>query len=346
MRLSLIIPVRNDAEGLARLLRQLCRLLTGPEGATLAGHMAEVIVVDDASDLPAEAAIAATGLAPALAGHLPPEGLRWLRLPAQGGAGRARNQGLAAARGSHLLFFDSDDLPAPGFPALLAGLAVAPPFDFAMFRHADSRRLPEGVEEPIEPDAAAWQGVMPGLRAQALGGPGGWARLDAAGIDRLSRVSAYPWNKIYDAGFARRAGLRCTEIPVHNDIELHWAGFIAAESLLASPTIGCLHFVAPEGQRLTNRRDADRLRVFEALEAVAARLTPDRAARHAPAFADFCLRLCDWIADRLESPDARAAFEARALAFLHRLGPPALTAALMRNPGLAGPLRRRLRRAG
>ena len=331
MRLSIVIPVWNDAEGLARLLGQLQAM------AGLVPQLAEVIVVDDASDPPARDTVPAELLQP-WAGVA----LNWLRLEEQGGAGRARNEGAAAVTGSHVLFFDSDDLLAPGFPVLLAGLEGAA-FDFAMFRHADSRRMSEGVEAPLEPDASIWEAVVPRLERT-----GEWGVADLPARQRLCRVVAYPWNKIYEMGFLRRAGLRCTEIPVHNDLELHWSGFIAADRVLVSPRIGCTHVVLPAARHLTNRRDAGRLRVFEALAAVAARMraTPGGSA-YAEGFAEFCLRLIDWAGGRLESPAARALFEARAAGFLQgALGPQLLGLALMRNPALAEPLRRRLRRAG
>jgi len=320
MRLSIVIPVWNDPAGLSRLLGDIAGL----------GVAEEVIVVDDASEPPCTAAAC-----------LPPGGLGgarllWRRLEAAGGAGRARNAGLDAAGCPHVMFVDADDRLLPELGPLLADLD-GQDFDFAIFRHADSRAVALGSHGPLEPDATLWRRVAAGVAPRPLAGAE--ARL-------LCRIAAYPWNKVYRTGFLRGEAIRFTEIPVHNDLALHWACFIAAGRVLASDRICCLHQVTDDGQHLTHRRDSDRLRVFEALDEVALRL---RAAADAGLFAEpfveFCLRLFDWIPARLDSPAARAEFALRAGRFLAALGADFLTLALLRNPGLAAPAIARLRAA-
>jgi len=85
----------------------------------------------------------------------------------------------------------------------------------------------------------------------------------------LAETANYPWNKIYRTNFLRDQGLRFSEIPVHNDIAMHWDSFSRASVILASDRVAATHIVQPGGQRLTNRRSADRLRVFEPLRHVA-----------------------------------------------------------------------------
>ena len=91
MRVSVVVPVRNNAACLADCLSALC---------ASAGPGAEIIVVDDAStdDTPAVAARAGVGV---------------LRLDRNAGAGAARNLGARHASGEVLLFVDSDVVVAP-----------------------------------------------------------------------------------------------------------------------------------------------------------------------------------------------------------------------------------------
>jgi hypothetical protein len=285
MSLSLVIPVRNDPEGLIRLLIE----------AQGFGWVTEIIVADDASDPPC---------GPGMAGLPPPVAedprLVWLRSDVHRGAGRARNLGLARATGAHLLFFDSDDHFLPGILDLMAALAgpmARQDFDFCLFRHLDSRAR-QG-EDPMAADRQFWQ---------ACGATEAPALLDPGLAPVLVRIAAYPWNKIYRTAFLRDHRIHCTEIMVHNDIELHWQSFLQAGRILVSTLQGCEHVVEGSGQRLTNRRGAERLAVFSALDAVQGHLRRQARGRAflAP-FADFSLRLCDWI-DEMLAPPLQAQF--------------------------------------
>lgn len=319
--LSVVIPVWNDPEGLARLL---------PVLTTLPG-VAQIIVVDDASDVPVGAkSIGLPGLAT-------DSRILWLRSATQKGAGHARNLGLARVDCPHVLFFDSDDLPLPGLTALLADLAALPsedaPFDFCLFRHIDSRTRASGTPGPLAGDQRLWDL----LRAAEAPAP-----IDRAQAARMVRIAAYPWNKIYRTAFLRAAAIRCTEIPVHNDVELHWTGFFHARRILVSTREGCEHFVAQDGTRLTNRSGLDRFEVFQALEAVQAALTASgpRAAAFGDAAAEFYLNLFRWIDETLE-PELRATFRWRAQDFLRRALTPALfTLVAQADPDLAGRINR------
>jgi glycosyltransferase involved in cell wall biosynthesis len=99
---SVIIPARNEANTIARLVRAV--LDQAPPGRGL-----EVLLVDDGStdDTPAVARAA---------------GARVLELGARPGGGNpaiARNRGALAATGHVLVFLDADCLPAPGWLARL-----------------------------------------------------------------------------------------------------------------------------------------------------------------------------------------------------------------------------------
>ena len=91
LRLSIVIPVYDNAAGLAECLRAL---------TPTAGAAPEIIVVDDGST--DDTAAVASSFA-----------VRLLRLERNSGAGTARNHGARVATGDVLLFVDSDVVVAP-----------------------------------------------------------------------------------------------------------------------------------------------------------------------------------------------------------------------------------------
>jgi len=313
--LAVVIPVWNDPEGLAGLLPQL---LARPE-------VTQIIVSDDASDPPCTPQ--AIGL-PETAAADPR--LLWLRSENQRGAGHARNIGLEQVTAQHVLFFDSDDTLLPGFADLIADLADpgTPRFDFCLFRHVDSRQRARGTLAPLASDQHHWD---------TIDVPEAPTPLSPKQAARICRISAYPWNKIYRTDFLRAHKVRCTEIMVHNDLELHWTGFLRARHILASSRLCCEHFVHESGRRLTNRSGTERLEVFRALEAVQADIasSADIATTYADAAAEFYLNLFRWIDGMLE-PGLRAPFHDKARSFLRqRLSVPVFTLIATRDPALA-----------
>lgn len=295
MTLSIIIPVHNDPEGLTRLLRQLRDMAV----------FDQIIVSDDASSTASDAASNQTCRPADLGFDEGAMGVTYLRSPVQRGAGHARNQALAEVTSDHVIFFDSDDLLSPDFPALVQSLSQSMQdmaFDFCIFRHIDSRSRAEGVPGPMASDQLLWD-ALAGDQGSDLGGDLDNPRqLQAAEVATLAMVAAYPWNKIYRTGFLRDHNIRCTEIQVHNDIELHWSSFLKAERVFATTQLGCEHFVAENGARLTNRRGGERLDVFEALTPLHAILhqTGNEALFLVP-LVRFYIRLFDWILQRLEA---------------------------------------------
>lgn len=110
VRVSAVIPVKDDPTGLARLLAALA------DPAVHAGRIREVIVVDDGS----EEAVVAPVVAPRRG--LPP--VRVLRHPVARGPAAARNAGVAVAGAAAVVFLDADTVPRPGWlEPLLAHLA-------------------------------------------------------------------------------------------------------------------------------------------------------------------------------------------------------------------------------
>lgn len=102
LSLSIIIPTFRREAYLTPLFQALVTQIN-PQP-----HPAEVVLVDNSPEGSA-------------AGVARPDFVRYVHEPHPGVA-RARNRGVAEARGSHVIFLDDDELPAPGW---LAAFAVA-----------------------------------------------------------------------------------------------------------------------------------------------------------------------------------------------------------------------------
>jgi glycosyltransferase involved in cell wall biosynthesis len=290
MKLTVIIPAHNDEGPLHRLLRHIRRL-------KFADH---IIIADDGS----EPAIAFEPL-PAAVG-LPPERITLLRHDLPRGAGAARNLALQHVTTEHVLFLDADDLPLRELPDLLRDLDGRE-FDFCIFQHHDSRCAAEGRWGQMPEDQALWRAA--GTDTGAL------SKVSPAAAVSLCQTANYPWNKIYRTGFLQKHNIRCTEIAVHNDVELHWRSFLNARTILASDRVGVIHYVAPGQGRLTNRNGPERLQVFTALSRVSKelRLRADLD-RFAVPFYRFAAGLLDWINSFIRS-DLQDEFNRRAKTF-------------------------------
>jgi len=285
--LALVIPTWNDAEGLSRLLRQAADM----------GCFAEVIVVDDGSDIPIRLPTDAAGM-------------KLLRHDRPRGPGVARNNGLAAVSAPYVLFFDADDLLTAELPDLVADLAdelrAGRGFDFCLFRHADSRvTAEERWGQPIW-DEDLWQ--QAGLSVAILQAP------PAEVWPVLARTANYPWNKIYRTAFLQDNGIGLGETLVHEDVVLHWLGFLAAERVLVSTRTCAWHRVSRQSGRLTNLCGPERLQIFTPLEQVATAMAAANLA-WLQAFAIFALGLVDWNASIIVPP-LRIRLRAREADFL------------------------------
>lgn len=216
--------------------------------------MTEVVVVDDFSKTSIETEIKEKAPSHAITN------VTFIRHPENLGAGAARNNGLAQVSYPFVLFIDSDDQIGEAFePVLESFMTFDGPFDFGMFRHVDTRELFWGRKQGLPVDEMNWQKLEPMDRPTLM---------TKKEHRMMAQVSAYPWNKLYRTEFLRAHKIRCTEIPVHNDIELHWSSFICADNVLYTHDIGLTHVVNDNGNRITNRKNSERLRVFEAMENV------------------------------------------------------------------------------
>jgi len=290
MTLTLIIPVRNDTTRLRRLLSCAAQL----------GCADRIIVVDDASDVP----VTPADILPA-GGTLDGK-LTLIRNDQRRGPGACRNMGAAQVTTSHLLFVDSDDLITPELVGLMDDLS-GKSFDFCLFKHADSRVEDDGGWGQTPYDEEIWQRA--GVAVGAL------HKADPTQAGILSQTANYPWNKLYRTGFLRKSGARCTDILLHEDIELHWKSFLRARKILVSDRIGVIHFVIEDGDRLTQRRGAERLAAFGPLTEIAAQVRTRRGPEFNRPFLRFASDLLGWIKENLE-PDLHPDLMRHVQAFL------------------------------
>lgn len=138
-RLSVVIPTFRRPAMLAELLDALVpQLARAPE--------VEALVVDNSPEAGAAAGVAAA--AARLAALAPGAGDRLIHLHApEPGVVRARNAGVAAARGTHVLFLDDDEVPAPAWlDSFRARLAATPAMVFGRIRPRYAAPPPPGLE--------------------------------------------------------------------------------------------------------------------------------------------------------------------------------------------------------
>lgn len=275
MMLTLAIPVRNDLKGLSQLLTRID--MSGWAGPVID----QVLICDDASD---------PGKDPEAA--LPPKGtdlrnrVRLIRLPEHGGPGQARNRLLEETETSHLLYFDSDDILGHEFSGLIHDLRDTK-FDFCLFKHVDSRQAEAGILGQTDHDEAIWREAGCAFGRKFRPTP-----LKAA---TLARSANFPWNKIYRTDFLRQNNVRCSEILLHEDVELHWMSFLAAHDVLTSDRLGAIHYVASGAARMTNRTGPERLDVFPVLTRIAGEIRQRNMPLFEEPFFRFSSGLFDWI---------------------------------------------------
>ncbi len=309
MSLSLVVPVYDDPAGVRAVVKQACDL----------GIFGQILISDDASPTP----LVVEDIFASADTSVPPE-IRVLRSDKRQGAGAARNLAVPHVIGSHVLFFDADDVLRPEL-ARFWKEAQHQVFDFCMFQHIEGRRRDEGHLGMFAQDEALWRAADATHPSKIL---------SPQGAAHLVQVAAYPWNKIYRTDFLREHDVRCSETSVHNDIALHWIGFVKAKTILCSNILGCEHILGTSRQHLTHREGAERLQVFVALRDVL-RTVGTMHERWRIAFAMFSLNLLTWARDRIEA-SCLVEFDRQAQSFVTDLMDPQVFDRLNRlNPDMA-----------
>jgi chlorobactene glucosyltransferase len=220
--LSVIVPARNEAANLPRLLASLrASAYPGP---------CELIVVDDGSTDGTGPRAEAGGARVLRLDHLPPG---WLGKP------RACHRGAESARGDWLLFTDADTVHAPG----AATNAVA----WALAQNLDGLSLFPGHERGAPADrlvlAAAFAGYFAGMRTAGLLN-GQYILLRRQVYERSGGFAAVRDQPLEDLALGHRLhaqgyrvpvlrGERLLRVRMYTDLGQMWHGFtrLAALSL-------------------------------------------------------------------------------------------------------------------
>lgn len=134
--LSIVVPTFNYGHMLRRSLESVLSQMTGE---------CELVVIDDGSTDDTAAVLESLA-----ASH--PNGLRWMRQE-NAGAASARNHGLRASRGSHVLFLDADDELLPGALATICSAFREHP-DTTVVIGGCITRWPDGREKHRRPPSS------------------------------------------------------------------------------------------------------------------------------------------------------------------------------------------------
>jgi chlorobactene glucosyltransferase len=191
--LSIIVPARNEAENLSRLLPSLCALRYPGEY--------EVVIVDDNSTDDTSAIADSFGARVVRLRGLPPG---WHGKP------HACHQGARVARGDWLLFTDADTIHAPDGPAQAVSSAIARQLDgLSLFLDQECRNLAERLAL-----STAFAGLFAGLSREATLLNGQYVLLRRDVYERSGGFSAVRGEMLEDVALGRHLRSHGYRVPV------------------------------------------------------------------------------------------------------------------------------------
>jgi CDP-glycerol glycerophosphotransferase (TagB/SpsB family)/glycosyltransferase involved in cell wall biosynthesis len=148
--------------------------------------------------------------------------VRVLHLPENVGLGRARNAGLAEARGDYVLFLDSDDFYTPGLLAAVAErLTGAEDPDILVFDHVRTH----------------WWGRGGRSEASELLARAGLDTFDLRTSPEYARLFLVAWNKAYRRDFFQGHGLQYAP-GLYEDAPVTYRSMVLAERIACLNRIG------------------------------------------------------------------------------------------------------------
>ncbi|MDZ4093578.1 MAG: glycosyltransferase family 2 protein [Paracoccaceae bacterium] len=273
--LTIVVPVFQAAGYLENLTAELLAI----EGVPV-----EVIFVDDCSSDDSAAIIRKLAAKhPEVSGIFHATNL---------GAGIARNEGFARARGRFTLFFDVDDkIHTSILPITLAEMETSSA-NLAMFPYRYERSKDASFDGMNSFDQDIWERYI-GNREMVAG--------NLETFPKLLGFTNYPWNKIIRTAHFKKHGLKYGATKVNNDILGHWYSLLFSDRLILVNHILCTHVVHPTGANLTNQHSEVRLDLFEALNETYDLLkkNPILRQRYAHHFWDLAIRTASWARPRM-----------------------------------------------
>ena len=275
--ISVVIPTYNDVSSLESLVSEF---------RSIENLRVQVVVVDDcSSDGTVE-----------LAEELESKGEITLKRHRRNrGAGVARNTGFKAVTGRYTIFFDADDLVHVGALRRGVDLLDETGADLAFFPYLYLRSGDSSHDEMNRLDREIWDAIFSSTESSyRVGG------LDD--FNRLLQFANYPWNKIVRTETMQEAGLRFGKTKVHNDVLGHWMSLLSSKKIVVVDDSICTHIVESCGKNLSNRRNADRLQLFDALDELYDYLeqVPSLRLRYSHHYWAFALDLISWAESRID----------------------------------------------
>lgn len=204
---SVIIPVHNGIEHLGECLDSLQVQTMAP---------LEVICIDDGST---------DGSSEYLDARCAGSSLFKVARQEQSGVSAARNRGVGMARGSHVLFVDSDDVADPSLIEVAYTAALDHGADLTIF----------GFDEFYSRDSATIDREMCDV-ADLYGRPFTLDELSSRSIPACKIVTPNVWRILFDRAFLARNGLAFHEdLATSEDLAFIYESLIASASLLLLP---------------------------------------------------------------------------------------------------------------
>lgn len=273
-RVSVVIPVYN----IERHLRQCLDSVAGQSLRDI-----EVICVDDGS----------TDDSPKILADYASKDSRFQVITQfNAGPGAARNTGMAKATGEYLIFLDSDDWFEPDFLERMVAKAESTEADVTICRAAefDSET---GRELPSE-----WM-----LKSEYL--PGATFSPEDIAEHIFQFTYGWPWDKLYRAGFVKRAGFCYPALPNSEDLVFVFQGLALAEKIAVVETV-LVHHRVNRASSVSNSRHRDPEAAYKAVRLLEGALRERRFYEtFERSFLNWAMEFLIWNVANLEGREAR-----------------------------------------
>ena len=270
--ISVIVPVYN----VEKYLRQCLDSITGQTLTNL-----EIICVDDGST---------DGSMDILEEYAAKDDRIIILKQENGGAGKARNTGLTAAKGRYLSFLDSDDFFEPDMLESAWREIRKKKASFVVFR-SDAYHTGKGQfsampltirdREIVFSEPLTYRSTRGNVFLALMG----WA-----------------WDKLYDADFIRRNGLKFQEIRTTNDMVFVLSALLLADSYAVIDRV-LAHYRMNDVSSLSNTRERSWFCFHDALAALKENIVSYGMFRELERdYVNYCLRFSLWNLETLAKP--------------------------------------------
>ena len=206
------------------------------------------------------------------------------------GAGAARNYALQSANGDYLLFVDADDYIAQNCFAVINESLKNSEIDmlFFMYRYFDESIHKFKNMSNRDKQIYCEENIPNGI-------------FTFSDYPKLLEGITYPWNKVFNASFIKRLGIKFSETIVHNDIFFNIASISSAARIKCIQDILYIHYINNIDGQLTQIFDERRLNAIKVLQECDAFLATKKLNFiEALPYIAFKFNLIDWVLNKAE----------------------------------------------